>query len=242
MAHYSTMDGPVTAIAAHVARWRPALFAGALLSGLAPSAAQAIDPLALYRGDMLFEIYRDDRAVGSHRVAFEGPADDLTVTARSEIAVPFLGFIAYRFRYQSSSAWRGGTLDSLDAKTDDDGKTSFVQAKRLGGTLSVTGTSGPQAAPAGIFSTDHWHGGVRGAPMVLNTITGAVNKVVMTSEGFETVETGTGPREAEKWRYSGELDTVVWYDRQGRWVRLQFRARDGSTITYVCRQCGPEPA
>ena len=30
---------------------------------------------------------------------------------------------------------------------------------------------------------------------------------------------------------------LTWYDEEGRWVKLRCRAKDGSMIDYICRQC-----
>ena len=51
------------------------------------------------------------------------------------------------------------------------------------------------------------------------------------------VATERGPVMATRYAYSGELQTEVWYDECGRWVKMRFAGRDGSIIDYVCRQC-----
>jgi len=210
-----------------------------LLSTAGLSPAHAVDPLALYGSGLEFEIRRNGQPVGAHSMTFTPGADKtVNVVARSSIAVRFLGFTAYRFTYDSRSAWRDGRILDLAARTDDDGTISQVGATLNGDRLSVQGPHGTVDAPAATFPTDHWHPGVRGASVVLNTITGGLNQVAMTREGVESVPTGDGPRPAERWRYSGELDTTVWYDDAGRWVGLRFAASDGSIIDYVCRRCG----
>ncbi len=208
-------------------------------AGLSP--AHAVDPVALYGSGMEFEIRRNGQPVGSHSMTFAPGADEtVSVVARSNIAVRFLVFTAYRFTYESRSAWRDGRLLDLAARTDDDGTISRVSGTLNGDRLSITGPRGTVDAPAAIFPTDHWHPGVRGTSVVLNTITGGLNRVAMTREGVESVPTGDGSRLAERWRYSGELDTTVWYDEAGRWVGLRFAASDGSVIDYVCRRCGTD--
>ena len=48
--------------------------------------------------------------------------------------------------------------------------------------------------------------------------------------------------DATLYRYTGDLDTEVWYDDEGRWVRMRFKAKDGSVITYQCEVCRPSGA
>lgn len=89
-----------------------------------------------------------------------------------------------------------------------------------------------------IFPTTHWNVAVLDRSTVLNTLTGRLNKVEIEFAGPERIQTASGMISANRYRYSGELETDVWYTRDGRWVKLQFEAKDGSTIEYVCRQCG----
>lgn len=218
---------------------RPPLVPALLMAGMATPAVAA-DPFALYGGGLLFEIQRNGSPVGEHRVDFSPGAvpGTVAVAARSTIAVPFLGFTAYRFRYESHSLWRNGALERLDAETDDDGARTRVTARRDGGRIIVDGAAGAYALPFPLFPTDHWNPGVLTAPVVLNTITGAANAVTITAEGREDRPTGTGPRPATRYRYAGELQAEVWYDDAGRWAGLRFAARDGSVIDYRCRRCG----
>ena len=45
--------------------------------------------------------------------------------------------------------------------------------------------------------------------------------------------------DATRYRYSGELEqTEVWYDDEGRWLRLRFPGGDGLPIDFICRRCG----
>ena len=91
--------------------------------------------------------------------------------------------------------------------------------------------------PGQVFPTSHWHGAVVSEQRVLNTLTGLVNEVRIEARGREPVETESGMVAAGRYAYSGDLNTDVWYDDCGRWVKLRFQARDGSTIDYVCRRC-----
>jgi hypothetical protein len=190
--------------------------------------------------DLSFEIRRDGQPVGEHRVTFTRYGDTVDVQARSEIAVPFLFFTAYRFSYQSRSRWRGGRIEQLDAVTDDNGAVSRVLARRDGGRVTVEGPAGRVETSPDTFVTEHWNSQVLQASTVLNTITGSVNRVDIAPQGAEAIESTSGTRMARRFSYTGDLQVTVWYDEAGRWVGLRFTARDGSRIDYVCRHCGAD--
>lgn len=205
-----------------------------------PAAATAAASNAVPQ-EYLFEIRRDGSPVGRHRVWLNRTGADLRAEAHSEIVVRMLGIPVYRFDYRSVSQWRDGRMLSLDATTDDDGTVARVSARPDGSGLRLEGPEGAAMAPAAIFPTDHWNPGVIGATQVLNTISGKLNRVTMTREAREDRPTDRGPRPATRYRYAGDLEATVWYDDDGAWVGLRFAARDGSTIEYVCRRCGPAP-
>ncbi|MBM3488134.1 MAG: hypothetical protein FJX67_16125 [Alphaproteobacteria bacterium] len=226
---------------------RATVLAAALVLGLLPAAGRAEtacppmpDPLALYGPEMRFAIVRNGTPVGSHTVQFERQGPAIVVRARSEIAVPFLFFTAYRFTYTSEDVWQDGCLRRLRADTDDNGRIARVEASADGDTLTIATHEGMTRERGVVFPTNHWHAGVLGRDRVLNTISGRVNRVRIEDRGEERIMVGGVERPARRHVYTGELETEVWYDAAGRWVKMRFAGRDGSTIEYSCERCGTD--
>jgi len=205
---------------------------------VAPARASAVDPVALYGKEIQFDVLRDGDKVGAHVVQFARNRGVLSVQASFEIAIRFFGFTVYEFSYASAERWRDGRLIELDARIDDDGNKHQVQARAVGRAVEVDGPAGEFKAPADVLPTNHWNVTVLGSDLVLNTLTGNLNSVRIVNVGNALVKTAAGERAAQYFRYTGELETEVWYDAEGRWVKLRFKAEDGSTIEYVCRRCG----
>ncbi len=204
---------------------------------------RTFDPIKRYGNELRFQIRRNDAPVGSHIVQFNQGRDGLQVIAQSNIDISFLGFNAYSFAYRSESMWYDKGLRALSVRVDDDGdKTEVTARKNNQDTLVVNGPKGAQVLPGSIFPTDHWHCGVLDSNTVLNTITGKPNAVHITANAAEMLRTTNGTLRATRFTYEGELATTAWYDQDGRWVGLEFRARDGSTITYRCMNCATPTA
>lgn len=202
-----------------------------------PDTCQGFDPVKRYGDELQFQIRRNDAPVGQHIVTFNQGRDGLQVVAQTNIDISILGFNIYRFAYRSESIWQDNQMMRLAVSIDDDGDQNEVYARRDQNRLIVDGPDGRTSLPSGIFPTDHWHCGVLAGQSVLNTITGKENNVEITSQGSTMLQTTDDPIRATEFTYDGELKTNAWYDRQGRWVGLQFKARDGSTITYRCINC-----
>lgn len=218
------------------------LLIGPLTGQSVANTATAPSMLSAYTGDLSFDILRNDKPVGSHSVTFEPNGDTVTVRTKSKIEIDFLVFTAYRFTYTSESRWASDKMISLSARTDDDGEVTTVEAAKDGTVLRVSGSGGAYETTPPIFPTDHWHKGVIGSTEVLNTITGRIADVKIVDKGWSRVELPDGPVTARHYAYTGDLLTEVWYDGRGRWVAMRFKARDGSTIRYVCSSCGQAPS
>lgn len=203
-------------------------------------AAASADPGALYDGDIVFDVYRDGEPVGRHRTTFEPGADGLRIRAEFDVRITFLGFEAYTFTYASRALWRDGDLHRIAVSIDDDGEETAIFGEATADGFRVRGPEGSDLAPASILPTNHWNVRQVEQRRLLNTLTGTIDAITVTRLGTETVETGSGPRRATRYRYDGGFLAESWYDAAGRWVKLRFAGTDGSTIDYVCRRCGPD--
>jgi len=200
------------------------------------------DPIALYGDELVFDVFRDDTRVGSHVVRFNRTEQELIVHSRFELSIEVLFFTVYRFLYESEAAWRSGEIDRIEVDVDDNGDPFRFEAMRKDGITEILSENGRSEFQGALFPTNHWNSNVLSASQVLNTLTGEVNTVRIEPSGREIVPTERGDTVATKYAYSGEFETEVWYDEQGRWVKMRFAGKDGVPIEYICRRCqGSQP-
>lgn len=208
----------------------------------APSAARATDPFTLYGPRIEFAVRRNGAPVGSHVVRFDTGSQGVKVTSVFDLKIDFLFFTAYHYRYESDSVWNHDKLIRLRAVTNDDGAKTTVEAAWRDEKFVIEGPQGEASLGHGLYPTDHWNPGVLATSRVLNTITGRVNDVRIVPQGTDHIVAEGRIIAATHYRYTGDLQNDVWYDERGHWVKLRFKAKDGSTIDYECRRClGPVP-
>lgn len=198
------------------------------------------DPIKLYGDQIYFDVFREGDKVGYHSVKFFKGDGSITVRIEFSIEIDFLFLTAYQFKYLSEAKWIEGQLDYLKASVDDDGEKFKVIANRQDQLIYVVGTNKTFNTAAPIFPTNHWNSGVLTQTNVLNTLTGLLNKVLIVPQGIETIPTESGLIKAKRYTYTGDLDNEVWYDNEGRWVKMRFKASDGSIIDYICKLCQGE--
>ena len=201
------------------------------------SAQSPGDPFSLYGAQIHFDVYRKGEKVGFHRVRFGGTARKLTVQSEFKVQIDILLIPVFRFTYRSEGQWRNGTMRRLDASVDDDGTPFSLTVRDSGERLLIRTAEQRVSTEPPLFPTNHWNFGVTNQNRVLNTLTGKVNSVRIVPQEREPVMTERGMVQATRYAYSGDLETEVWYDDSGRWVKMRFNGKDGTPIEYVCRLC-----
>jgi len=215
------------------------LFAFCLM--LACPARASFDPLTVYGSTVAFDIWRKGEKVGEHVTRFQRDGDRLRVSSRMEMGISLLFIPVYGFEYRATEVWQQNRLKQLMVRVVDGAEETQFQAYRDADSLRVETDKTNYRIEGFIFSTNHWHPQVTETRRVLNTLTGKINKITVIARGVEQIKLAEGGMTAQRFDYQGELtDTSAWYDERGRWVKLRFKARDGSIIEYRCRTCKPE--
>ena len=198
----------------------------------------AADPQILYGSGIDFDVYRRGDKVGFHSVQFVRTEEHFAVTSSFQLQIDILFFTVYRYAYLSESRWRNGRLLHLKADVNDNGTTLSIEATHeSSGGMKIMSPDGNLTVDTHLFPTDHWNAEVLGETSVLNTLTGRLNNVRIVPKERTVVSTELGDVAATRYAYTGDLDTEVWYDDAGRWVKMRFKGRDNSIIEYVCRRC-----
>ena len=197
-----------------------------------------LNPPRLYGDGIDFDVIREGEIIGTHEVRFDRDANGWNVRSVVDLEVRFLAFFVFRYRYEADARWVNGELHRLRTDSVDDGERSSMIATRSEDLMQIRFKDKTYTTRAPIIPTNHWNVSVLGQKRVLNTITGNVNDVILVSKGREPILTERGYVDANRYSYTGDLvDTEVWYDDEGRWVKLRFLGRDGTPIEYACRRC-----
>jgi len=202
----------------------------------ADSPTPAVDPFRLYGNEIAFDVERDGDVVGKYIINFTRTNQGVLAEARVDVDVSLLFVRVYTLRYHARELWSGGELQSIEAFTNDDGDLIHLQATRDPDGLQVETNVGAYETPA-VLPISHWNVALLEGGPLLNGMTGEVDEVQVFDQGLDTVSTRNGSLRARHYLYSGDLNGEIWYDEEGRWVKLRFRAKDGSMIDYICRKC-----
>jgi len=211
------------------------LLAALLCSGNAHSKQPPMDdPASLYGSVARYSIYRKGKVIGKHSVSFALSGDTLLVDVDSKIRITVLKVPVFRFRYIAKETWTNGQLTTVTATTTENSDATTVSLTSSGNRSTLINAEGKELEVARLpFASNHWHPRVLDETNLFNTITGNHSVVDIESLGKTQLTINDQPIETTHYRYSGDIIADVWYDNQGRWVKLQFEGTDGSQISYV---------
>lgn len=197
-----------------------------------------VNPLEIYPNNILFNVFRGGVLVGKHKVTFTKLEEGrFRAVAQLELQVNFLSFPVYELQYKSNAVWQKGELESLNSTTNDDGKRFTINVIKKNG-LTVVSKNTQFQTDKNTLPTNHWNREVLRDNKVINTLTGELSSIHITNRGKEKIYSMDKTILATKYEYSGDISTLVWYSDRGNWVKMKFKASDGSDIEYKCIECG----
>jgi hypothetical protein len=189
----------------------------------------------------LFDVWLDDKPIGSHEFVVQGTKTGSTVEIDASFDVRFLRIPLYSYRHRNTEQWSDGCLTTLDSRTDDNGEHITVTARHTGAELMVQTNGDSSGRFTGCTrSFAYWDPSFLGSDALLNAQTGEL--VTVSIEAIEPhpdmLRASDG--ELDAYRITATepaIDIEVAYTRQqGRWVYLQSNLDNGRTLRYLPRE------
>ena len=209
---------------------RPVSIAALVLSTLAATASvQAATEPRVWD----FRAYLDDKPIGYHRFTLreQGDARELKSESRFEVKVLFV--TAYRYAHDATEQWRGNCLDSMTARTDDNGDRPTVDAKMESGQLAVVRGGAASSIPGCVMSFAYWNPQMLRQARLLNAQTGEFEPVKISALGDENIVVRGATVAAKRYRITGPKNPIdLWYSPSDEWLALESTIAGGRRLRY----------
>jgi hypothetical protein len=210
---------------------------GALLTVLRASAIMLVGTVivstpaaATTAGRTEFEILMNGKPVGRHSVTVFKSADVTNVRIAIDMAGK-IGPIGFTYRHRCEEAWRGTQLTSLNCTDKENRSNKSVAANLRGADLVVDGTGYKGSAPASLLPSSWWRFSTINQTRLLDSRDGKLSRVNVNRVGEEVLQIGGAAVRANHYRVRGAVNTDLWYDGTGRWVRTAFKIA-GQSFDY----------
>ncbi len=194
-----------------------------------------------------FTVLLDDKPIGYHHFTLieSGAARELRSEARFKVKLLFV--TVYRYEHDADERWQGECLATLEARTNDNGKSNWVRGARNASQFAVaTQKLSTSLAPC-VQTFAYWNPQMLTATQLLNPQTGDYVAVLVTHTGVETLSVRGREIAAERYRLvsaptNGEsatdpLEIDLWYStdrnpKHKQWLALESIAAGGGRLRY----------
>ena len=189
---------------------------------LALSAARAESPRVVADELREFEVFVQDKQIGTNQVRIT-ETDDGATTVKQDVAVKCdLLVYVYRYELHGRETWRGNQLINVDNQGVDNGTPVSVRAKvdSQRSSIEISGkaaTKGPVLA----MTTNFWRcPTIKSARLsFLDVDKGTVVTATLENLGADQVTCGGEKASCTHYRMKGDVNAELWFDDRGRLVR-----------------------
>ena len=184
---------------------------------------------------LTFDVFLDDRAIGYQRFELSPAGDGTRIETQAEFKVKLLRITAFAYDHSNTELWRGGCLQSIDSRTDSNGKKYMVSGRARGDLFVVATNDGESRLGDCVASFAYWDRDVLlQRQRLLNSQTGEYMPVRIDSLGLDRVRIGQRDVAVARYALRGQgLDiTLAYAVGGGDWVALDSELDGGRTLRY----------
>ena len=197
-----------------------------ILFSIALPAASAVP------NDWNFRVLLDGREVGRHQFTLEGAGPERRLRSEAQFEARVLFISLYSYLHEAVERWQGDCLQSMESRTETNGKRQAVSAATRDGRLTVMRPKGRDEHDGCVMSFAYWNPEILKARQLLNSQTGELVPVTITEQGQETITVRGRPLAATRHRISAEQVQIdLWYADQ-QWIALEALALGGRRLRY----------
>jgi hypothetical protein len=180
-----------------------------------------------------FKVTLDGEPIGWHRFTLQERGDERELRSEARFSVKVLSFEVYRYEHEASERWRGGCLERIDSRTDDNGRRLTVEGRIEQDGLRIRRNGSDARLPGCIRAFAYWDSVLLAVPRLLDPQEGTLLDVTLTDSGTERVQARGATRTARRVQLkTPKLLIDLWYDAAGEWLALESTTTSGRRVRY----------
>jgi len=182
-----------------------------------------------------FDIYRNNKLIGYHVFSFNNNDGLLEVKSEIKFAIEKFGVKLYDYQVTGTEVYKDDDLVKFNSKTNQNGKSKYVNIKYENGELIVDGSSHKGKVPVSYLIGTWWNHSLVKAPAQISAVSGRIIKQKVNFIGKETINFNGKIINTLHFNFSStdsdlkknkKLNTDVWYDEKTlNWVRASFKKK-----------------
>ena len=191
------------------------------------TSAKAVEYSDLVEKIINFQVFLNDREVGSHEFRIVKKNRQIEVDSSLNIEFKAMGFFKVKYAHKANEIWRNGCLQSLVSETQKRGKKINVEAQQSDLGMVVKGSKSTQTLNGCVRTFAYWNPQFLYEDYLLNAENGEYVPVAVTSSALVN-------NAGSKVSIDGaKVDIQLEYDTSGKWLSLQSELKMGGILRYV---------
>ncbi len=182
-----------------------------------------------------FDIYRNNKLIGTHIFFFEKSGEQLHVMSEINFKIEKFGVVLYKYHVKGTEFYKDGKLVKFNSKTNQNGKEKYVNMELENGQHIIDGSSYQGKAPIDYLLGTWWNHNIVKAKAQISAVSGRIIKQKVTFLGKETIKINDKSYKTLHFNFSStdnklskdkKLNTDVWYDEETlNWVKASFKKK-----------------
>ena len=179
-----------------------------------------------------FDIYRNNKHIGTHIFSFEKSEDEIAVKSEINFNIKKLGIVFYKYQAEGIEIYKNGKLTKFNSRTDQNGKIKYVNLILENNEYIIDGSSYKGKAPTEYLIGTWWNHEIVKAEAQISAVSGRIIKQKVKFLDKETIKFGEKSYNTLHFNFSStdkklsknkRLNTDVWYDEKNlNWVKASF--------------------
>ena len=179
-----------------------------------------------------FDIYRNNRLIGTHIFTFEKYGEELSVKSEIKFKITKLGIVLYKYYADSVEVYKDGKLIKFNSNTNQNNKKKYVNLVLKVNEYIIDGSSYKGKAPTEFLIGTWWNLSIVEAKAQISAVSGRIIKQKVKFLGKETINFDEKSYNTLHFNFSStdkklvknkKLNTDVWYDEKTlNWVKASF--------------------
>ena len=179
-----------------------------------------------------FDIYRNNKNIGTHIFSFDKSNDNLAVESEIKFEIKKLGVVLYKYYVKGTEIYKDGKLIEFSSKTNQNGKSKYVNLKLAGKDFIVDGSSYKGKTKTEFLIGTWWNHSIVEAKAQISAVSGRIIHQKVTFLGKEAITINGKTYKTLHFNFSSidgslskdkRLNTDIWYEEDTlNWVKASF--------------------
>ena len=178
----------------------------------------------------------DGKPIGTHQfVLYDTENNQQILKSEAKFNIKILSISFFKYHHQASEAWENNCLKKLEAKTQENSKTTLVKGVQEKTSFKLSAPNSSEINAECVMTFAYWNPKILQQKKLLNPQNGDYLSANISALGQETIFAKGQSVKAEHYKIdTAKFKIDIWYGQDNEWLALKSLTEDGR-IDYALK-------